>query len=465
MQTTSVTYYKSKSSSAILSLYTLLGCLAGSIALLITAPGQYSHSFCLQCFVVFALSSFVTLRNNILRYRTLVIFEFLFILAFFMTNYVYPLFFYESDPYFSIFRHDFNEQVISKATAIATIGICSYNIGQFDNGTTFYKRVFKSISVKPVTWIDLFFLVVFFIHFFSANINYFRSGLTGGENGSFFMIFSIYIVFKMFKNGESLKIVILSNQFALCLILIYILLNMYIGNRGEPMYIMMSFVICYAIFIKKISIRIFLLMMVTALLLFFVVGRVRVSGRDATSAESLESRLSSIENVDNYLMYGEQLIINARSLYVLVDYGDKNGINFGSTWVGPICSVVPYLQGIVKNAFNLEPQEFSTTELTTYLNFGKSNADAFGLGTNIIGDIYICFGSIGVVIWMFLLGTFVKRMYIGTLHQDTVSQLIYCCLFLFSVYYTRAVFLTPLRTTVWVYLLYRLSITKQYSKA
>jgi len=382
-----------------------------------------------------------------------------------MTNYVYPLFLYESDPYFSIFRHNFNEQVISKATAIATIGICSYNLGQFDKGNVFYKKAYKSISVKPVTKIDLYFLVVFFIHFFTANITYFRSGLTGGENGSFFMIFSIYVVFKMFKNDSNLKKVIQNNQFALSLIFIYILLNLYIGNRGEPMYIMMSLVICYALFIKKISIRLFLLMMVTALLLFFVVGRVRVSGRDATSAESMESRLSSIESVDNYLMYGEQLIINARSLYVLVDYGEQNGLNYGSTWVGPICSVVPYMQGFVKNTFNLEPQEFSTTELTTYLNFGKSNADAFGLGTNIIGDIYICFGAIGVMFWMFILGMFVKRMYVGALHQDTVSQLIYCCLFLFSVYYTRAVFLTPLRTTVWVYLLYRLNIKKSFLRA
>lgn len=403
------------------------------------------------------------LYNNISKYGTPLLFETLFILAFFMTNYVYPVFLYRDMPYFSLFRLNFSESIMSKATAVATVGICAYNIGQYCSNFEVHleKRKWR---LKKVTKLDLFLLSIFFLDFFVHNISALQTGFTGGSHSSFVTIFSIYLVFKMFYNNISFVDIFLKNIFPWALIIAFILISLIIGNRGDPLYILMAAAICYSLYIKRINTPKFVSMLVVGLLVFFLVGSIRVSSRDANQVDSITSRLASVDAVDNYFMYGEQMIINARSLYVLVDRADNKGFNYGKTWLGSVCSVFPFMQGLVMKTFNIPPEDFSTTELTTYLEFGQDNDKAFGLGTNVIGDIYICFGIIGVMLFMFLGGRFVQTMYVGSLNENIYNALIYCCLFTLSVYYTRAVYLSPLRTIAWTYLLLHINLIKYGKK-
>lgn len=426
-----------------------------SIYLYISAPDIYNHSFCVNCFIVFIMSAGILLSNNIKKYKTMVLFETLFVITFFFTNYVYPIFLYFDNPYFSLFAFSFSENIISKSTALATVGICSYSFAQYETRDDVTDLPLTKPSISKVSAIEVVLLFILLLLYTYKALPALIDGSSYSKGAGLFRVFAIFLCFKRIYNHDISHPLIRDIAFW-SIIAVYIIINLLVGNRGDPLFVIMAIFISYELFIHHISYKIFIPFVILGLAIFFVIGEARGGDSGSMLQKVAQVEKVSTDDTGGILMYGEQLIINNRSLYVLVDYADKNGLNFGQTWQMYLYSIIPFLQSFMIKFFDIPLESYASIFLTTYLEFGKDSPDAFGLGTNLIGDIYLCFGLIGVVIGMYLLGYIVRYNYILS-KNSTTSSIIYICLFTISVYYTRASLFEPSQLIIWSLILYKLT--------
>lgn len=426
-----------------------------AIVLYFVAPKDYSLGYCIYCFTVFAISATLLLVNNIKIYKTFLIFEVFFTFSFFFANYAYPVFIYEYDPYFSLFSRSFNEHIITRCTALATVGFVAYSIGQFKEGKApalnLTRR--KSYVLSPINGLDILILLVLFAMFLYASIDALRAGYSQSKSvgGGFFYIFSLFYVYKYYAHsiGKSTKLYV---YIFFSLIIAYILLNFMLGNRGEPLYLSVAIIYCYHTYVKKLSNTKMLVIAAAGLFLFYFVGVTRISSQQI-GITSRSERISNWEGEDNLLRYANEIIINNRSSFVLVDYADQNGYSYGRSWSANFFSIIPFGQSFALKVLGIPKKDFSSTHLTTWIEFGDYDSDAFGMGTNLIGDIYLCFGVIGVLIFMLLLGLVVRNVHDRSIALYSYYQMFYIILLALSVYYTRATLFCFLQMLSWAYVL------------
>lgn len=427
----------------------LLG-LLWAIYLYMVAPEPYSLYSCYSCFFLFIVA-FVILFKERCRYN-LICFEFVFSLVFFFTNYAYPLFCYPIIPHFSLFTLEFPEEYINSGCALATIGYIAFCLGCLkykvldqimDIGT--FTRKFRVHSwYKPVTNV-LSLLLIFSL------IPILLSGVYDGNwgEGAIYKVladvFIFYIIFVELIKSNSLKHFFSKNTVFILLVLCYIVEITMIGNRGFMLRIALLSVLLYTNFYRKIKPIYLVSCMIGGMFLLFFVGKVRGGGEFSGFVDN---------DMPPILQMGQDLIINNRSLYVLMEYRDKFGVNFGQTWLMNILSIIPFAQSIFLKITGLKELDISSAALVTDLYFRENNEDVFGLGTNLIGDIYICGGLLGVVFFMYLLGSFLSKVYMKGQKGDMLYWFIYAMMFMDSIILTRSTYLTSVRPIMWGLALY-----------
>src|SRR5690606_7865909 len=94
---------------------------------------------------------------------------------------------------------------------------------------------------------------------------------------------------------------------------------------------------------------------------------------------------------------------------------------------------------------------FATANFVTYLGFG--NNPPYGLGTNLIGGLYLSFGLIGVVVIMFLFGRFVAFVDSKS-NTSFIYLFIYLVLLSYAISLPRTELLSPLRMIIWGSIIY-----------
>ncbi len=419
--------------------------------MLLLAPDGYSEEYCMRCFWIFIVASSILLSNNIIKFNSFFLFEVLFTFSFLFINYVYPVAIYQINPYFSLFSLGFDESVITRCTALATVGFVSYSLGQFktSKGRSFVKK--SRFQLKPISFRENVILVLLFFAFLIPNLQALQSGYSTSGAGGFFYIFSIFYIYTYFAFSRG-KVSRFNELCFFVIIGIYILVNLLLGNRGEPLYVCVAILLCYHWYVKRIPLKYFFIYGFIGLAIFYFVGVVRIS-ENQVGTISREEKMEVLSEEGSVLDLANELIINNRALYVLVDYTDKKGYSYGKTWSMNIFSAIPFGQSFAKYVLEIPYKDFSTMQLNTYLSFGEDNPDAFGLGTNLIGDIYVSFGSIGVIVLMFFFGKFIKRTYENNLKGPSYSQILYIIFVILAVYFPRATLLSPVQTIAWTYVL------------
>lgn len=433
------------------------GLLTLSIVLYFYSPRTFNFLFCIECFAIFMVTAATLLVNNIYKYKTGVLFEVLFTLAFFFVNYAYPVFIYSNTPYFSLFLYGFNEDIISKATALATIGYCGYSLFQFEERSQLVSNKTHSY-ISKVSSAEIFLLFFLLLIYVYQALPALIGGYSYSGGAGFFRILAIFLSFKRLYNHQ-VKHPLIRDIALWSIIAIYVIVNLLVGNRGDPLYVIMAIFVSYTLFVRAISTRLFVTSIFIGMAIFFVIGQARARYGDTSNNGTMIERISNVQRDDyagGVLMYGKELIINNRSLYVLVDYADSKGFDYGQSWQLNVLSVVPFMQTIFVKLFNIQTEFAASVNLTTYLEFGNEDPEAFGLGTNLIGDIYVCFGMIGVVLFMAILGYVIKLSYRKS-KLTAGAALVYVCLFVFAVYYPRAAYLEPVRLIVWSWIMFKIS--------
>lgn len=422
---------------AILAILAIYSCIQYAYA-----PLSYSSEYCIHLLVIFLIVAIIVIRRCYNQVHTIFNFDTLFAVSFFYTNYVYGAFLYITNPHFSLFRLDFNDAYICKGIALTTVGYCWYAIGRciilkrksIDKDFTIDSVRFEKI--KKLTFFLALILSFIVLPFIGSN---YEGGLPFGTignqlcNTTFILVY--YVIIVLFQKYCSVKTLFQHNK-KLCFIILFLMFSLLlIGSRTLPMRLMLLVAFLFNIYVNPIKTKTFLFLGSIGFFLMFYIGSMRLG----YETESIS---------DNpFINAGNELIINNRSLYVLMDYADHNGYTLGKTLLMNILSILPFFQSLFLSLTGWTNKDIGSAYLVTDLYFSERNDDVIGLGTNLIGDIYLCYGVIGVIIMMFIFGKVINRLCYGT---NRKSIIIYALFIMNAVYYARSGILTPTREICWI---------------
>ena len=434
----------------------LIACIVFSGFLYFNAPIGYSAEYSTICFIIFLLSSIIVLKNNCKQ--TIIKFEFFFLIAYFFANISYAVFMYPISPYFGLFFLEFNEDYISKGLALSLVGICCFNYGIFERKPIYVNKAFFP-NLKLHTPKVLFILL--YVLFIPQLVRILLSGQydTSFESSyantmlMYVLYCSLFILFYNSRYLNSTREFISRRSFNTTALLIgvYVILFLLIGSRTIPLRVILGAIFLFSVFIKIPKRSLIFLLVGMGAVLMTVLGQVRGEGG--------EFNVSSVTNV---LDFGKDLIMTNRSVYVLMEYADINGYTLGRTMIMSVLCVIPFAMSIFLYLTGLKVGDINSANLITDLYYDNTpnTQGHIGLGTNIIGDIYVAFGFIGVVILMYFMGYFIRRLYEKTSRGDIIAILLYTTIIMDAIYWPRSLYLTPLRTMAWTLLFFWLYNSK-----
>lgn len=368
-------------------------------------------------------------------------------IAFLITNYIYPVIYYQSNPYFSLFLLDFPENYICKGVSLATVGFSFFTIGICENNRKSIEMPTQQGKIERKKLVVPKKIMTILLTLF--NIYLVKLYLTGSYTTEFehsminaVLVYIVYyFIFAVFYNnkGSSLLKIFSKYRTNWILVLVYTILFLLIGSRTIPLRIVFVILIMCHFCVKKISGKLLIISVVAGIVFMSAIGLLRQS-------ETIDLSLLSILS---------DLMINARSLYVLSEYADSNGLTFGTTMLGNILSVIPFAQSIFIHLTGLSQFDISSAGLVTLQFFSPRDPDLFGLGTNVIGDLYVSFGLFGVVVFMFLGGMVIRKIY-GKISfkGEGLYFLVYALIFMDAIYITRSSYFTCLRSIFWCLAIY-----------
>ena len=185
----------------------------------------------------------------------------------------------------------------------------------------------------------------------------------------------------------------------------------------------------------RIKLKVLLPCFIVALLLMAIITVTRITSINFTTTSVvgvLQYGWDEITRSSNALLVVfTDLIVNARNLYDGIEFVKDNGYLFGQSYFPYLFSWLPFGGGFFTQLYLGEtPRDVSTSVILT-----DWHGAGYGLGTNMIGDIYMNFSFIGVILMCFFLGNCVRRC---ELKDSILCRILYFSFLAFSIYLPRA---------------------------
>lgn len=392
------------------------------------------------------------------RRKSIINFEFFFCLAFFVASFL-VYFITEIGEGFALFVFSSNQSSLVKGIALAMIGYHCYLCGllsikqinkHINDGIEYMPRM----NICSAKIANCMCLLAFFLFLYMDGINLLGryKGDSGGnlylEGLSYWVITYSVAVYASFSSARfcGSKSIIYNlfclNKLFLVNSVIIISLLLISGYRSQVMQVVIPVLICYNVFVKRLSSRSFLLILTGGLVLMIVVGMTR-SGDQLEKEYSLISYLKDFNPANGALGF-------------FVEEVDHNGITGGSNYMPQTLGIIPYLQSLV-GAF-VDFNSFASPSSRVYTSAFDTES---GMGTHIVGDIYYSFGFIGVILIMFMLGKFCRWLSIS---RSKYAFLMYIVLTGNSVFAVRVELLYAVRMLAWsCFLLYLINMLSKSS--
>jgi oligosaccharide repeat unit polymerase len=414
-----------------------------SVLLFLLAPRYFHYEFNLFCMLQYLASSFLFLKAK--KKKNYFDFDVIFMFTFFFVMFFYPVFMFESDPtkYFA-FQYEFNEDVISRATALSLLGMQSYFLGSLTFRGNKDSELIKTKIYNNITSLSIISAISFFLYIISGGYAKLASAYSGEDvadaSGAStylwaftpaflfcalaFQFNNLYVINRYkFQIGKLNKLLVIYT-------IVFVGLILLAGSRTFPLQIILICYGLYTLFYKPISFMKFIPLVVIGISAMFAINLMRGGGE--------------ISDLADIVM---DLIICNRNTYVAVDYVDVSGITFGKSMLAIILSPIPLMQSIVFWIFSINPSDASSGNLITKISLGVEDS-ALGLGTNIIADLYMSFGMIGVILFMFLLGRYIAK-FLHLAKSNMYALIAYSVMISYSVFLVRAEFFFFSRYLVW----------------
>ena len=434
-------------------------CLLAGL-LVYAAPNTYDYGFCVLVLVLFLLNviyyfvSKQTVSGNVAN------FDFFFIFSYGMTNFIYPVFYKPNNPNYTVFELPFNDNVISKSTAIAylgftffVLGICNYRKLKIKKAKTNNKPLFKinSLFIKSIFLVAILSFIGYVATGGLTVIQKVYSSGDGGKltevgvysyfNNVFVICANLLAIFVFLIKDKKTKI----TAFAFIIICGVIMLTT--GSRTLILGLGLILIVSYGTFVRRITMPVMILFILIGSFFMTVIQTTRTQEFSSKSWSSSASKNVEIESPFDIF---NDLIINNRNLYVLVDFADEHQNVFFLSAISDLTSPIPGLFRYVSDSMNVPKELISGGDLPTFLELGP-NSD-WGLGTNLVGETYVGYSYFGVCIILFLWGFAVRKSYDAS-ENNIYAFVIYFLLVSHAIFFPRAFYLYQPRTVVWSLLL------------
>lgn len=438
-----------------------------SAVLFWSAPNHYSAEYCGWILAIFAVSSLWFIRRSL--HGNYLNFHLLFFISFFFVNFAYPVFIYPTDPFhFSVFGFPFNHDIISKSTALALLGASAYILG----GAWMQARKIASLPrsedecewlakinriLTPAAYLSVvLFLAVVGRGFFQGLFMSYNEGANHLLIG-FQTLFVLALILSFLARQNSFKGTLLDflgqySKTTLVFIGLTVMIFFYVGDRGPALQILFVLGALYSLYVKAIRFKLFLAASLLGMFVLTFISYARSAdpgyGKSQTSLVDYFARGKEQMQLDSIVDLGRDLIVNNRNLYFAVDYADRNGVNYGKTMIVPIISVIPGAGSLSKSLFHIDVSRMTSGRMITDLTFGERAG--YGLGNAIIGDIYMSWGVIGVIVFMIVFGYINTKFQIYAMATNNLYYVVaYVISISYAVYYARSSYFIALRAILW----------------
>lgn len=414
-----------------------------SLVLFFFAPYSYDLLFCNLCGTLFFIDVIIYLFYR--KKKNYFDFDMLFFIAYFFVMFFFPMFMYENNPTrFFAFNYYYNENVISRATALSLVGITSYTTGSIAYRANSKKALYNIPKELPL---NLFVIICFvlyipsfiidvpaLIHRYSGGATTVDTSISGYINKiSSPLLYSLILIsfYKLQNRVSNFRDFIKEFYHPILIFSIILVLVVFsTGSRTGPLHIILLYASMYTILCKKMPLRFFIVYISLGFALMFSI----LIFRGYTVEFSI---------VDIFT----DLIINNRNTFVAMDYVDQHGLSYGLTMLSPILSIIPLGQSIFLPIFGLSPVETSSSMLISKISLGTDDI-YLGFGTNIIADIYMSFGVVGVIVIMLLMGYLVRKSFC-MVKNNIYYGAFYAILCSYSVYIVRSELLGFVGPLLW----------------
>lgn len=419
-----------------------------SIFLCALAPSQYDYSFSIFCgFYYFLCILVYYIFTNKKNYFD---FDNLFFISYFFVTLYYPLFMYESDPQrYIIFRYYFNHNTIPLASALSVLGISAYIFGTFLVKKNHIKinQAYKSIPDVNTLPLYILSLISFIIFFISGGYEGLMIQYLGGSEiktnpvsdyiALFIPVFLysgiLYDFYLMKQKYQKFNFAYLSGL-KISIILFLIIAFAATGSRGFALHTIILFIGIFSLLFNPFTKKRFFLAVICGFILFSFIGYFRSSLRNGT------------EEKYNMADAASDFVINNRNTFVAIQHVSDYGYSYGISMLSPLLAPFPFAQNGAISLFGFKDYQMRSSLLITKDTLGE--VGDWGLGTNIIADLYLAFGVFGVAFFMLILGVFVKKSL--KYSQYNFNYFIcYCILLSYSVYLVRSEYFYFLRYLIW----------------
>lgn len=414
---------------------------------------DFNAKYTIATIGVYLVSNLLYFRNR----RNIVSFEFLFALIFAFSCFL-TYFIVEAGSGFAFFSFSSNPKSLIKGIALAMIGYHCYLCGLLsfkrevneNNNSNCVEVHVRPIMASLANWTCLIVFAIFIatggmmvLEMYAGNVD--REDANVGTLLYWILayivaIFASFSSVKFSNKGNILSNVLKLNKLFLlnsAIIITFLLLS---GYRSQAMQIIIPLLICYSVYVKRISAKMFLIILTVGMIVMILIGMTRSGG-------NIESNVPT-------LFYLRDFNSANASLGFFVDEVNRNGITGGSNYIPQSLSIVPFLQSIVGSFVDFNSFALSSSKYYT----GAFNTES-GLGTNIIGDIYYTFGLAGIIIIMFILGRFCS--YLST-QKNKYVFLMYMTFTGNAIFAARVELLYVVRMLTWgCMLLFAISIVEK----
>ena len=416
--------------------------------LYIRAPWTYSYDYCvllMSCFIAQNVLFFATnKRTHWLG------FEFFFALSFFLVNFVYPVFYAPTERiYWSFFSFPFNDDFVTRATALAYFGYAWYMLG-----ATRILQLRREEPTEPTFTITM----REYIWFFGITIGaWMLFVLTGGlaalqsvyAEGSNLREVGIYSYFNnIFTIGCYLMAIFLFRLpkqkwwFYLLVIVSFMLILLSAGSRQLAVGLALILITGFSMYVYHLRAWQVLTLVAGGSVALFLVMTLRTEGLDPGAWQAKLAHVQLFEFWDIY----EDLIVNDVNLFRLFGWAQENDLTWLQGMTLDITSPIPGLGSYIIANSDVPPQMLHGGDLPSYLFLGPKAT--WGTGTNMVGEAYRSFGIVGTAIAMFLIGLWVKESYYRA-KGSAYWFLMYFLLVGHALIYPRAPLLFDPRLVTW----------------
>lgn len=198
------------------------------------------------------------------------------------------------------------------------------------------------------------------------------------------------------------------------------------GNRNEMLLILLPFIVGYTKIIKPIPNKALVVALFAGVVLMAIAGvtrqeEVSLTGNDLTIMSFTRDFADLGYNTD-----------------YLIQYTDKNGTTNFQGVFGMLLSGVPFIGNVILSAINYKAP-LASSRITTESVFSNS-----GLGTSLIGDLYYTGGFIWVMLFLFIFGYVMSRIYKLSGSLNIYFLIFYSYMVANAVYYMRSSWIFPI---------------------